>query len=173
MEFHVSLIGRKHLSDEIYRQLRRAIIDGRVRAGESLPPSRELAGRLSVSRTTVTVAYDRLVGEGFVESRVGAGMFVIGSGARPPGRVNRRIAADLRPRPVWDAIPLTAAFARCAEFDFRTGVPDPSLFPHDRWRRSMTRALRGDALGSGAYGEPAGYRGLREAIAHPRESGAR
>src|SRR4029453_263537 len=34
--------------------------------------ARELARRLNVSRTTVTVAYDRLTGEGFITSRVGA-----------------------------------------------------------------------------------------------------
>jgi GntR family transcriptional regulator/MocR family aminotransferase len=39
------------------------------RPGGRLPPTRELARRLSVSRTTVTVAYDRLTGEGFVTSR--------------------------------------------------------------------------------------------------------
>ncbi len=76
MEFHVSLIDRKDLSGEIYRQIRRAIVDGRLRPGELLPPSRELARRLSVSRTTVTVAYDRLAGEGLVSSQIGAATFV-------------------------------------------------------------------------------------------------
>jgi GntR family transcriptional regulator/MocR family aminotransferase len=41
-----------------------------------VPPTRELARQLSVSRTTVTVAYDRLVGEGFLTARVGAGTYV-------------------------------------------------------------------------------------------------
>jgi GntR family transcriptional regulator / MocR family aminotransferase len=56
MEVHVSLVGRKDLAGEIYRQLRRAILDGRLPPGGRLPPTRELARRLSVSRTTVTVA---------------------------------------------------------------------------------------------------------------------
>src|ERR1700716_1199981 len=76
MEVHVSLLGRTDLSGEIYRQLRRAILDGRLRPRDLLPPTRELARTLSVSRTTVTVAYDRLWGEGLVDSRVGAGTFV-------------------------------------------------------------------------------------------------
>ena len=59
MEFHVSLIGRKDLSGEIYRQVRRAIADGHLRRGDCLPPSRNLARSLGVSRMTVTVAYDR------------------------------------------------------------------------------------------------------------------
>ena len=92
MEFHVSLIDRKDLSGEIYRQMRRAIVDGRIRPGESLPPSRELARRLSVARTTVTVAYDRLAGEGFVSSRVGAGTFVTEHVASSPKEVTTRVA---------------------------------------------------------------------------------
>src|SRR5882724_3237988 len=93
MEFHVSLIGRTDLSAEIYRQLRRAIIDGRLRPGEFLPPSRELSRRLKVARTTVTVAYDRLSGEGFVASRVGSGTFVT-EHAAPPRRESRRGQPD-------------------------------------------------------------------------------
>ncbi|MGI8450267.1 MAG: GntR family transcriptional regulator [Streptosporangiaceae bacterium] len=60
----------------MYRQFREAILDGRLKAGETLPPSRELARRLAVSRNTVGVAYDRLIGEGFIETRVGAGTYV-------------------------------------------------------------------------------------------------
>src|ERR1700704_3949227 len=98
MEFHVSVIDRKDLSGEIYRQLRRAIVDGRLRPGEFLPPSRELARRPGVARSTVTVAYDRLAGEGFVSSRVGAGTFVNQHIAPSPNETKRRPAdGPLRP----------------------------------------------------------------------------
>ena len=143
MEFHVSLIGRNDLSGEIYRQLRQAILDGRLRPGDNLPPTRELAGGLRVSRTTVTIAYDRLGAEGFVTSRVGAGTFVSHTARRVMNQGKApRVEGALRPRPVWHAIPLTAPFARPARFDFRTGLPDASLFPHDRWRRLLSRELR-------------------------------
>jgi GntR family transcriptional regulator/MocR family aminotransferase len=46
------------------------VLDGGLRAGERLPPSRELARQLSVSRGTVTLAYRQLAGEGYVETRV-------------------------------------------------------------------------------------------------------
>ena len=42
-------------------QVRDAILDGRLRAGERVPPSRDLARSLAVSRNTVAAAYDRLV----------------------------------------------------------------------------------------------------------------
>ena len=57
MDVHVSLVDRKDLAGEIYRQLRSAILDSRLSGGERLPPSRELARQLSVSRTTAMVAY--------------------------------------------------------------------------------------------------------------------
>src|SRR5882724_7699981 len=166
MEFHVNLLDRKDLSGEIYRQLRRAILDGRLRPGEFLPPTRELARRLKVARTTVTVAYDRLSGEGFVASRVGSGTFVT-EHAAPPRRESRRGQPDgaLLPRSIWNSIPLSTAFARPAQFDFRVGLPDGSLFPHDRWRSLVSGALRSEIVRAGVYGDPAGYPPLREAIA--------
>jgi GntR family transcriptional regulator/MocR family aminotransferase len=165
MEFHVSLSGRKDLSGEIYRQLRRAIVDGRLRPGDLLPPTRELSRSLAVSRTTITVAYDRLAGESFVTSRVGAGTFVSEHVGRTPRESARQGEGVLRPRAIWDAIPLSDAFASRAEFDFRTGLPDASLFPHKTWRRLVARELRAEAVAAGTYGHPAGHRGLRAAIA--------
>jgi GntR family transcriptional regulator / MocR family aminotransferase len=166
MEFHVNLLDRKDLSGEIYRQLRRAILDGRLRPREPLPPTRELARRLDVARTTVTVVYDRLSGEGFVVSRVGAGTFVAEHAApvtTESGR--RRTDGALQPRAVWNQIPLATAFVRRAQFDFRTGLPDASLFPHDRWRRLVSSALRSEVVQTGVYGDPAGHRPLRDSIA--------
>jgi GntR family transcriptional regulator/MocR family aminotransferase len=76
VDFHVDLEGRRDLVGQIYRQVRGAILDGRPRVGEALPATRELARQLAVSRNTVGVAYDRLVGEGFIETRTGAGTYV-------------------------------------------------------------------------------------------------
>jgi GntR family transcriptional regulator/MocR family aminotransferase len=165
MAFHVSLVGRKNLSSEIYRQIRRAILDGRLRPGDRLSPSRELAQALSVSRMTVMVAYERLAGEGFVTSRLGAGTFVSRSVGRSGGETSRRSDGVLRPRPVWDSISLATVFEKPARFDFRTGLPDASLFPHRAWRRLVARALRSADMAAGVYEHPAGHRDLRAAIA--------
>jgi GntR family transcriptional regulator/MocR family aminotransferase len=166
MEFHVSLVGRKDLSGEIYRQLRKAVVDGRLRPGDSLPPTRDLARGLGVSRTTVTVAYDRLTGEGFVTGRVGSGTFVsehVAQAALQPLR--KRSEGALRPRAVWSSIRVATPFDRPADFDFRSGIPDAGLFPHETWRRLTARELRAGAPSSAVYAHPAGHRGLREAIA--------
>jgi len=169
MDVHVSLVGRQDLSGEIYRQLRRAILDLRLKPGEPLPPTRELARRLSVSRTTVTVAYDRLIAEGFVQSRVGAGTFVSGGAART-ARTTRAESGplphgSLRPRAVWDGITVPTPFDPPATFEFRGGLPDAALFPQEKWRRLMWRVLRADASVVGTYAHPAGHPDLRAAIA--------
>jgi GntR family transcriptional regulator / MocR family aminotransferase len=163
MEMHVSLVGRGDLTGEIYRQLRRAILDGRLPPGGRLPPTRELARRLSVSRTTVAVAYDRLVGEGFLTARVGAGTYV-SDGLAGVARRARRAGGALRPRPVWDSVE-PFVFEREAEFDFRPGIPDARLFPYQTWRRLLARELNPAAVGAGHYADPAGHLGLRRAIA--------
>ena len=170
MEFQVNLIGRKNLSGEIYRQIRNAIGDGRLRPGDCLPASRDLAHSLKVSRTTVTVAYDRLAGEGYLTSRVGAGTYVNNEVVRTQGeekirRAGGSLQGSLQPRAVWNSISLSKAFDKPAQFDFRTGLPDASLFPHETWRRLVVRALHSEAVAGGVYGEPGGYSGLRQAIA--------
>jgi GntR family transcriptional regulator/MocR family aminotransferase len=76
MPLHIALEGQKDLSGQIYRQIRRAVLDGRLRAGDRLPPSRELARALAVSRLTVTIVYERLAGEGYVRTATGSGTFV-------------------------------------------------------------------------------------------------
>jgi GntR family transcriptional regulator / MocR family aminotransferase len=165
VDLHINLVGRRDLSGEIYRQLRQAIADGRLGAGDALPPTRHLARRLSVSRMTVTVAYDRLVGEGFVTARVGAGTFVSEHATRRSSPIAKVQGNVLRPRAVWQSISLSTAFDTPARYDFRTGLPDSSLFPHRTWRRLMARTMRSHEAASGVYQHPAGDHELRAAIA--------
>ena len=58
MELHIRLEGRQDLTEQIYHQVRSAILDGRLQAGDRLPPSRVLANDLGVSRNTVGFAYE-------------------------------------------------------------------------------------------------------------------
>ncbi|MEV8479064.1 PLP-dependent aminotransferase family protein [Streptomyces sp. NPDC051173] len=71
----VTLIGGRRAP--AYRSLadgiRLLVLEGRVPVAARLPAERELAAALTVSRTTVAAAYEALRGEGFLESRRGAG----------------------------------------------------------------------------------------------------
>ncbi|WP_067461833.1 MocR-like pyridoxine biosynthesis transcription factor PdxR [Actinomadura macra] len=163
MDLHVSLMGRRDLAGQIYQQLRAAILDGRLRAGEALPPTRELARRLEISRNTVAVAYDRLTAEGFLSSRVGAGTFVQETG---PVSRGAPAASPLRPRGIWNEISAWPAWTPGVRWDFRAGLPDVRLFPYESWRRIMAGRLRASALDDpAAAGDPAGLPDLRRAIA--------
>jgi GntR family transcriptional regulator/MocR family aminotransferase len=171
VDFHVDLEDRRDLAGQIYRQVRGAILDGRLRVGEVLPATRELARRLAVSRNTVGVAYDRLVGEGFIETRIGAGTYVCDHIEPPasPGPLLTR--QELVPHPRWNVPhPQWADVGRppakaATTYNFRVGVPDVTLFPFETWRRLVSRELRLSAVRTATYGDPAGHEGLRAAIA--------
>mgnify|MGYP003429796176 FL=1 len=62
---------------QIYRQIRKDIIDGVYLPGSKLPSMRLLCDELSVSTITVDHAYALLCEEGYIESRERSGFFVI------------------------------------------------------------------------------------------------
>jgi GntR family transcriptional regulator / MocR family aminotransferase len=164
MDLHISLNRGRTRSAAIYGQIRDAILDGRLRAGEALPSSRALASRLEVSRNTVVEAFERLRAEGFLDTRVGSGTFVRdGIAVRAPSTRDR---SPLQPRVVWDEIPAGGDLsATSARYDFRPGIPDARHFPFPAWRSRLARQFRPNRVGSGAHIGPAGHAALREAIA--------
>lgn len=164
MDLHISLTADRGRSSAIYRQIRDAVLTGKLRGGDGLPSTRTLAARLQVSRNTVVEAYERLRAEGFLEPRVGAGTFVRhGIGTRPPSGL---AASPLRPRNHWERIPegrdLSAVSPR---FDFRPGTPDARLFPFPAWRARLARQIRPGRVGKGAHIGAAGHPELRASIA--------
>ena len=150
------------LRAQLEASLREAIRGGRLRAGERLPSSRELARELSVSRGMVQECYGQLLAEGYLTSRTGsatrvagisgqqagdqpmAGPAVVSPPAPPPGRHP--------PEP-----PLIA--------DFQPGVPDLSSFPRTDWAWAVKQACIQAASADLGYGDPRGSSVLREVLA--------
>jgi GntR family transcriptional regulator/MocR family aminotransferase len=163
MDPHISLAGGGDLTARIYRQLLDAILDGRLRPGERLPPTRELARSLQVSRNTVAVAYERLTAEGFLTGRVGAGTYV----AQASGELTRSAprGSVVQPARRWREPVLVDRTERRVRYDFTVGVPDVGLFPLATWRRLVGAALQPPALRAATYADPGGHAGLREGIA--------
>jgi GntR family transcriptional regulator / MocR family aminotransferase len=165
VDVHIDLTSRGDRASQIYRQLLDAILDGRLRRGERLPPTRELASRLQVSRTTVAVAYDRLTADGFLVSRVGSGTYVCSERLHPLRARTAPSRAAVRPRAGWEGLTTAGDAAdEAVRFDFRVGLPDAALFPLEAWRRLVARELR-PSLTRSTYSDPRGHEGLRAAIA--------
>ena len=182
MDLVIRLDGTGEKTVGVYRALREAIVDGRLPEGHRLPATRVLAADLGVARNSVATAYERLVAEGYLTARVGAGTFVasVHAAAAPvrsrgtPGWATTTGSGvrPLRPRPGWTFAPLpTSADLPTPRFDFRTGIPDAQLFPFDTWRRLVAAEVRLRANSPGTYAEPSGHPALRAAIARDRGYG--
>ena len=166
MDLHISLAGPGDLSERIYRQLLGAIIDGRLEDGERLPPTRDLALSLKVSRNTVGVAYDRLNAEGFTTSKVGSGTYISTQTLNRTIPRRARRGAKVQINSVWDDLEHFGPLAMGRErYNFGVGIPDEDLFPWDIWRRIVSNIHAERLVGSNAYGFPAGHSSLRRAIA--------
>lgn len=69
-------IKPKRISDEIFEQIRKLIVEGKLRPGDKLPPERELATQMGVSRPTLREAINKLEARGLLEQKQGGGTFV-------------------------------------------------------------------------------------------------
>lgn len=146
------------LFQQVYTRFRDRIIAGDMAPGDRLPASRALAEQLGVSRATVVAAYNQLGAEGFVEGRLGSGLYVcaIGEVEQP---VRAELTQPIKPKPA--APPSGPPKIRA----FEPGRPDMRLFPYRQWARAMARAARNspEALVTSPdrFGDPV----LRQALA--------
>jgi GntR family transcriptional regulator / MocR family aminotransferase len=171
----IRLDSRLHegLQQQIYASIRRAILDGVVVPGMRLPSSRALAGDLGVSRTTTLLAVQQLQAEGYLTARRGSGTSVA---AQLPDDLVHRGAARAVSKPRHPALsrrgaavvasPQGAQRLEGPPRAFRLGTPAVDLFPVALWSRLVNRRLRSVTSAQLDYGDPAGLRPLREAIAH-------
>ncbi len=69
-------VKKNRLSNEVIDQISHSILRGDYKPGSKLPPEREIANQLGVSRTVVREALRSLEIMGLVESQIGGGTFV-------------------------------------------------------------------------------------------------
>lgn len=159
---------------QLYEHIRRAILDGQLKAGEQLPPSRTLARELKASRTTVLQAYEHLAAEGYLSGHVGAGTFVseqVPDQLGRPGMQAARVPASPTPPllskrgAAISQLPASRAPGSPNLLPFRPGVPALWDFPFPQWFRLMSRQSKSLSFESYGYGDAAGYLPLRRAIA--------
>jgi len=73
---HIESLSALPVHRQIYEAWRDGILGGRFAAETRVPSTRELSVTLSISRSTVTHAYEQLIAEGYLQSIRGSGTFV-------------------------------------------------------------------------------------------------
>ena len=162
------------LHRQIYDQWRQGILTGRFRRAERVPSTREISSALGVSRSTVTLAYEQLASEGYIESARGSGTFVcrqlpdellrphhkeVPRAEATPAPHLSRYGAGLNQDFGYPSSP--AGFIRLTQWR-----PDLSLFPLATWRKLVMRRLRSAVPELFDYADQAaGYGPLRDEIA--------
>jgi GntR family transcriptional regulator/MocR family aminotransferase len=165
---------RESLQFQLYEQVRQAIISGELNAAIRLPSTRDLVEQLSLSRNTIVYAFERLVAEGYLESRRGSGMYVAylptatkSFAAKVPNaaaissnkpRISRRNASLTEAR-------VTPAYPTTKLRPFRPCQPAVAEFPLRSWNRARSSALRWQSTELMREGETAGLPRLRRALA--------
>lgn len=76
MQLYIDNRSGAPIYDQIYSQIKDAILSGQVTEGEALPSIRALAKNLRISVITTKRAYDELESEGFIYTLPGKGCFV-------------------------------------------------------------------------------------------------
>lgn len=169
LDLQVPPRGSRDRLRALHRQIRDAILDGRLQPGLRLPPTRELARVSGVSRNTALATYDLLLSEGYLHARRGSGTYVAQIHAARPRRPqpSRATQDDPRLNQSWRLALLAARSDRRPRprYEFRIGLPDASLFPLEVWRRLTARALRALAKAPFDAIDTQGQPALREAIA--------
>ena len=160
------------LHRQLYEALRRALLDGKLAAGERLPSSRDLAQDLDLSRNTVVTAINQLSVEGYLASRIGSGTYVNDSVPRvlpgqPRGahRHGPNTAAPGRLSARGQALATTFCAAALEVQPFTPGIPDFSAFPLTLWQRLQNKHWRMTYPDMLDYNTSGGYAPLRRAIA--------
>lgn len=160
---------------QLYLQIRKQILGGKLQGGVRLPSTRTLSKELALSRITILNAFDQLIAEGFLASRTGAGTYVGDEwedrGARdtvagdPPPRLSDLSQSMLSLRSDhfrgvsytdWDPATPTSFLPSHSTYD---------SFPLAVWRRLMNRHLLKPTKSMLGYGELQGLLALRTAIA--------
>lgn len=188
MDFPINIntVSDTPIHRQIYDELRRAILSGRLARGKRVPSTREMSKSIGVARATVTMAYDYLLSEGYFEAYRGSGTYVsrqlpdelleaaeqADEIADLANRIPIKPTVQNRPRQLsqygkslqsrdWLGYPDDEP-----EIQFTFGRPDLQEFPVRVWSQLLTRHCRQRQLSLlDCPTKAGGYAPLRKAIA--------
>ena len=163
-----SLPRTRPLYRRIVTLLEGGIASGAVAAGRQLPPERDLAAALNISRATVVSAYRELEARGLVRGYVGRGTFVSATpdAASAPFAWRGKIAASALQANETTVRDLVRAAADPNLISVAAGVPALDCFPTEAFQRAMNHVLATQADVAWRHGPTEGLQPFREALAH-------
>jgi len=141
---------------QLYHYIKTAILDGGIRPQEKLPSLRSLSKSLGLSLTTIELAYNQLLVEGYIYSRPQSGYYVsqISAGM---GSVRKEGAAEPH-----EAAPLLQS-ELSSDFE-KNGYYDTSCFDFVKWKKCLNQVLTDYSHLLLREGDSKGERSLREEI---------
>jgi GntR family transcriptional regulator/MocR family aminotransferase len=143
------------LTRQVYEQIRTQILKGELVAGERLPPTRELASNLGISRNVVVEVYEQLLAEGYIETRLGSGTYVA-EGAYLSQQVRTDYLSFFEMQHLKDETNDV--------IDFRSGIPALDMFPRHIWGQTAKRVCIETPHSIFGYGHPEGRIELRHIL---------
>ncbi|WP_159467683.1 PLP-dependent aminotransferase family protein [Dyadobacter sp. 3J3] len=174
--FSSLIIPDKNSKQPVYIQIANQLMDlirkGLLKTGYKLPGSRQLAGSIHVHRKTVVRAYEELLAQGWLESRVGTGTFIAAS--FPELKPQFSLASPLKYNDsskksgfTFDIKPHLnrMLIKNNMKFHLDDGFPDPRLAPLEELSRAYrTQLLTGNSYARLGYGDTAGSFWLRKEL---------
>lgn len=141
------------LYEQIYEYIKSNIRSGKIKCREKLPSTRALARYLEISRSTVELAYEQLLAEGYVEAEACRGYFVT------------QIEELYQWETAKETIPQKERKKETVyKYDFSPRGVDLQSFPYSVWRKLSKETLSNDKSDLFQLGESQGEYELRETI---------
>ncbi|RJT20797.1 PLP-dependent aminotransferase family protein [Buttiauxella izardii] len=158
------------LHKKLYAAICNCILDGSLRPAARMPPTRDLADELSLSRNTILRVYEQLQAEGYISTRTSSGTFVTHSVLDNLKTHSDKTAIAAHPEAS------AALSTRCLELlenasaspaqwgDFIPGVPDVESFPHLTFKKIYDRVARRPKPEYLTYDAASGLEDLKSAL---------
>ncbi|PID01078.1 GntR family transcriptional regulator [Sporosarcina sp. P2] len=141
------------LYQQIYNQIKQDMIDGKFLVGMKLPSKRQLEEFLGVSQTTIEMAYDQLMAEGFIAAEPRKGYFV------------QAIEELAYVQPVKSDTLSKIPVSKPVDYDFSPSSIDTENFPFIVWRKYARDIMDTSHAHLLLLGDPHGDIELRQEIA--------
>lgn len=135
---------------QIYLSVRRSIENGSLKKGTKMPSIRRLSEDLSVSKTTVTGAYEQLCVEGYIKNVPQSGYYVEAEFNRKPKSFESENSDKSEQN-------------RFYEYDFSGKSIDEKIINLTEWKKCVKDVLNQNYLLT-SYGDEQGERTLRRAL---------